>query len=141
MPKYIKNYQKQTFYWPKIRKIRRDVSDKPPHPSLSHPPHTHTGGALSQREKCHLSSKISVLWVPNFVETQKPSTRGLNAPRKALHNHANPPPQSIFTPIALYYRPLFWLFWGIIKVCLRDFWYISKYSCPIILFFFDIVNL
>ena len=99
MPKYIKNYQKQTFYWPKIRKIRRDVSDKPPHPSISPPSthtHTHThggvGGGLSQRENCHLSSKNSVLWVPNFVETQKPSTSGLNNPRKALHNHANTPP-------------------------------------------------
>ena len=26
-------------------------------------------------------------------------------------------------------------------MCLRDFWYISKYSRPLILYFFDIVNL
>ena len=66
MPKYIKNYQKQTFYWPKIREIRRDVSDKPPHPSLSPPStHTHGGGPFATRKlsfifqnQCVMGSKF-----------------------------------------------------------------------------------
>ena len=35
---------------------------------------------------------------------------------------------NIFTQIAPYYPPLFWLFRPIISVFLRDFWYISDFS-------------
>ena len=62
---YQKLSKTDFLYWLKIRKIRRDVSDKPPYPSLS-PPSTHThkhggvGGGAFHNEKI-------VIYLPKSV--------------------------------------------------------------------------